>query len=257
MMIEKAVGPLNILQFEHISCVHGMTTRQGGVSTGGFESLNLGRYAGDSQEHIERNLEIFFKSTLTDRSRTISTHQTHSDHIAIIRDIEQFEIMEDTDALITNQKEVTLMTFYADCTPLFFHDQVKNVIAMAHSGWQGTIKRIGPKVVEMMQKTFGCSPIDIHVGIGPNISVKHYEVSKDFLNSFIEQDYFRRFLNIGEQKDYFDMTACIIDMLTKAGISKENIQSSGYCTYDDQKRFFSYRRQGVESGRMSAFIRLE
>ena len=79
--------------------------------------------------------------------------------------------MESVDALITNEKGVTLVTYYADCTPLLFVDTKNKAIGLAHAGWRGTVGRIGEKVVEKMTELYGTNPADIKAAIGPAISV--------------------------------------------------------------------------------------
>ena len=83
----------------------------------------------------------------------------------------------DVDGLVTDEPGLCLTTFYADCVPLFFLDPVKKVIGLSHSGWRGTVGKIGKKTVEVMRSEYGCHPEDILAAIGPSICQTCYEVS--------------------------------------------------------------------------------
>ena len=248
---------LEILQFEHIDTLHGMTTRKGGISKGGFESLNLSFYGEDSLENTNENYRIFFDALDIDKNKTVVTHQTHSDHIVKIDSVNQFEIFEDTDGFVTNVPGITLMTFYADCTPLYFYDPIKKVVGMAHSGWKGTEQKIGVKMIDFFVDEFGCQVENILVGIGPNISPRAYVVDDEFLDNFQDKEFFENYIHDIDGKTFFDMVKSNRDMLLNRGVLKDNIELSGHCTYNESHLFFSFRRQGIESGRMSGFIRLD
>ncbi|MBN2261016.1 MAG: peptidoglycan editing factor PgeF [Clostridiales bacterium] len=248
---------LEILKFTNITTKHGFTTINGGVSQGGYRSLNFGIYAPDKREHVLENYEIFFDALAIDKNKSIATHQTHSNHIAKIDSVDEFKVFEDTDGFITNIRGVNLMTFYADCTPLYFYDPAKKVIGIAHSGWKGTEKKIGVKMIEAFVELYGSKKENILVGIGPNISPHYYAVSDDFLDNFEDRSFFTNYIYHKEGITYFDMVNSNRDMLINNGILEKNIELSGHCTYKEADRFFSYRRQGAESGRMAGFIMLD
>ncbi len=256
-MNNKKYKNLEILQFDHISTLHGITTRKGGISKDGFESLNLSFYSDDSEENINENYKIFFDALNIDKNKTVLTHQTHSDNIVKIESVNQFKIYEDTDGFITDVSGITLMTFYADCTPLYFYDPVKKVVGIAHSGWKGTEQKIGVKMIDIFVDEFESQVENILVGIGPNISPRAYEVDNDFLENFQDKEFFENYIHKIDEKIFFDMVKSNRDMLLNRGILKDNIELSGHCTYNESRLFFSYRRQGMESGRMSGFIRLD
>ena len=255
-MLKKLFEPIEILQFDSIKTFHGMTTKNGGISHGGFESLNLGLNSNDKKENVIQNYNIFFDALRIDKNRIVATHQTHSDHIVKIDSADEFKVYEDTDAFATNVEGITLMTYYADCTPLFFHDPVKHVIGMAHSGWKGTEKKIGVKMIDFLIANYNCKIDDIRVGIGPNISFEVYEVNKEFLYEFEDEDFFKKYFIEKNGHYFFDMVQSNKNMLIKRGVLEKNIELSNLCTYNNSELFFSFRRQGDESGRMSGFIRL-
>ena len=171
---------------------HAFTTRLGGVSTGEFASMNMAFNRGDNPDSVTENYKRFCKSAGFDYESLVASAQ---DHHTVVRAVTSAEKgigiykprdMESVDALITNEKGVTLVTYYADCTPLFFVDTKNKAIGLAHAGWRGTVGRIGEKVVEKMTELYGTNPADIKAAIGPAISVCCYEVdypcAEHFLN---------------------------------------------------------------------------
>ena len=130
---------------------HAFTTRLGGVSTGEFTSMNMAFNRGDNPDSVTENYKRFCKSAGFDYESLVASAQ---DHHTVVRAVTSAEKgigiykprdMESVDALITNEKGVTLVTYYADCTPLFFVDTKNKAIGLAHAGWRGTVGRIGEK----------------------------------------------------------------------------------------------------------------
>src|SRR5574344_350283 len=107
----------------------------------------------------------------------VSPKQIHGNYIEVAK-IGQ-ESYPDTDALILNNKKQAIFLNFADCTPLIFYDKKRKVGAIAHAGWKGTVKRIGPKTVQKMVEEFNCEPKNIDVVIGPCISKCHFKVEAD------------------------------------------------------------------------------
>ena len=128
---------------------HAFTTRLGGVSTGEFTSMNMAFNRGDNPDSVTENYKRFCKSAGFDYESLVASAQ---DHHTVVRAVTSAEKgigiykprdMESVDALITNEKGVTLVTYYADCTPLLFVDTKNKAIGLAHAGWRGTVGRIG------------------------------------------------------------------------------------------------------------------
>ena len=154
-------------------CVrHLFTTRTGGTSSGIFESLNLSFTRGDDRDCVLQNYDRVAEVLGVTRDRIVCSDQTHTTNIRIVtkedagKGIDRQRDYADIDGLITNEKGLALVTFYADCVPLYFVDPVREVIGLAHSGWRGTVAGMGKKMVERMHAAFGCDPADIHAAIG-------------------------------------------------------------------------------------------
>lgn len=191
----------------------------------------------------------------------VKPHQTHTDRIENVESgNDQFE---EVDGVITNKKDIILCTTSADCTSLLFYDDNKKVVADVHSGWKGTLQKIGKKAVEKMIAEYGCNPKDIICCIGPHIRKCHFEVEEDVMQIFkSEFEYTARISEIIEkgrkvdsvQKYNIDTTLINKIILKEAGLQEKNIIDSNICTVCNSDLFHSYRVDKEQSGRNGAFI---
>lgn len=173
---------------------------------------------------------------------------------------EKGEIHTNIDGLVTDKSGISLSLRFADCTPIFLYDKVKNVIGNIHSGWRGTVQKIGQKGVEKMIEEYGCNPKDIIACIGPAIGKCHFEVSEDVKEIF--EDTFsylaspEKFIQKGkEEGKYFVDTNYINEKLLKEiGLKKENIVQSNICTVCNKDYIHSYRAEKELSGRNTSII---
>jgi polyphenol oxidase len=146
----------------------------------------------------------------------------------------------------------------ADCVPLLLHDPVKGVVAALHAGWQGTVGNIAGKGVEAMASMFGSNPKEIRAAIGPSISQCCYEVDAPVRDAFKKAgaawDLYAR--ESGAGKWQLDLAAANRQQLIDAGLSSGQIESEPLCVCCNQELFFSYRRDGGDTGRQVGFIML-
>lgn len=198
-----------------------------------------------------------------DTTKLIKPHQTHTDKVEAVENLKQN--FNEVDGIITNQQDITLCTTSADCTALLFYDPVKKVIGSVHSGWRGTVQRIGQKAVEKMRQQYGCEVKDIICCICPHIRKCHFEVEEDVVTLFykafsnmkdIENAILKTDVIDGRQKYYIDTTKINMEMLKEIGIKRENIIDSGLCTVCQKEYFHSYRVDKEKSGRNGAIISL-
>ena len=182
---------LTIPAFEETHCVnHLFSTRIGGVSEGIYSSMNVSYSRGDKKEAVDENYRRLAKILDSKVEQFVFSKQTHTTNLRVVtkEDMGKGTIRpidyDDVDGLITNIPGIVLATFYADCVPLLFLDPIKKVIAASHSGWRGTVEKIGMKTVETMVELFQCNPNDILVAIGPSICKDCYEVSRDVFEEF-------------------------------------------------------------------------
>ena len=163
---------------------HGFSTRLGGVSTGCFSSMNISLTRGDDPEAVKKNRELIAQAIGVEVADFTYTQQTHTTNVKRVYARERGQSFPETDGMITDVPGICLVTSYADCVPLYFVDPVKKVIGLSHSGWRGTVGKIGKVTVEKMEEEFGCDPADILGAVGPSICQDCYEVSEDVIKKF-------------------------------------------------------------------------
>ena len=143
--------------------VHGFSTRLGGVSEGIYSTMNLSFHRGDDMDAVMENHRRLAQAVGYDHRRLVFSDQVHETVIRKVTEedagkgITRESDITETDGLMTNVKDLPLITFYADCVPVFFYDPVKEVVAMNHSGWRGTVKNISRHMVEALNKEYGCT----------------------------------------------------------------------------------------------------
>lgn len=242
---------------------HAFSTRLGGVSGGEFRSMNLAFNRGDSPENVTRNYKLICKSAGFDYESLTASAQNHRTFVRAVTSenkgvgIYRPRDIDSVDALITDEKGVTLVTYYADCTPLFFVDTAKKAIGLAHAGWRGTVGRIGEKVVAKMAELYGTNPPDITAAIGPAISVCCYEVDKPCADYFLKLeglDSEKFVFDKGNGKFNIDLSEANRQILVAAGVKPENITVSDLCTSCNSKLLWSHRATNGRRGTMSAFM---
>ena len=174
------------------------------------------------------NYQKICKSLRLDNNNVIKPIQTHTNNVDIVLDNSKREDFQDIDGLVTNVKNKVLSAVFADCNSLLLYDPVKNVIGNIHSGWRGTVGRIGEVAINKMVDTYGCSPSDIICCIGPSIRQCHFEVEDDVRKLFYDAFQDESIIKLGEmkngkQKYYIDSVKAITRMLVECGLYPENI----------------------------------
>ena len=244
---------------------HLFSTRHGGESKGQYKSMNLSFLNGDERLNVLKNYGILCDITGTNIRNLVLSRQTHTDNIKIVTEKDRGtgifkKSFQDVDGLITNCKNIALVTQYADCTPLLFCDPKKKVIATSHSGWRGTCYQIGKKTVEKMVDAFGCNPKDIIAAIGPCILKCCYEVDGPVLEEFKKSenlDLSKIFTPKGQDKYMLDLVEANRQILISAGILPENIDISDICTCCNCNDLHSHRATGGKRGNLAAMIELK
>lgn len=169
---------------------HCFTTRLGGVSEGIFSSMNLSFTRGDKREAVEENFRRVAEALGAAREKFVLSDQTHTTNVRKVtaadagNGLTREKSFFDTDGFITDVPGLVLSTFYADCVPLYFADPVHRAIGLSHSGWRGTVGRIGKVTIEAMKREYGTDPKDLLCAIGPSICRDCYEVSEDVAEEF-------------------------------------------------------------------------
>lgn len=234
---------------------HCFTTRRGGVSSGCWKSMNLRVNSGDSRENILENYGIICGELGIDRERLVLSKQVHKTDIIDItaadcgNGLMLENKFESADALVTAETGVPLVTFYADCVPVFLLDKVKGVIALVHSGWKGTAGNIAALTAEHMKNEYHSRAEDIIAAIGPSIRACHFEVGEE-----VAEHFDGKYIIGGYDKPHIDLQGCIRGQLESVGV--KDITDSGICTYCNNDMFYSHRRTGDSRGTMAAIMQL-
>lgn len=247
--------------------LHGFSTKLGGVSTGIFASMNFGADSGsysDRPENIMENYRRIAASIGFDPRSVVISKQVHKTNIRLVdqndcgKGLFRPRDYDEVDGLICNTPGVTLVTKYADCVPLYFADPIHKAIGLTHSGWRGTVKKIGKITVQEMQKSFGSRPSDMIAVIGPSICADCYEVSEDVVREF------RMAFSLNGDNEIIkpnpagryqmDLWAANRTVLSEAGLLPENIHVSGICTSCNSELLFSHRKTGGKRGSLAGFL---
>ncbi len=237
--------------FDDQSIKYGFTDRTGGYSVEPFSSLNLAFHVEDNPENVTLNRKILSEEMKFDEEKLTWSSQVHGDNIFILKDKNKVGFIGEYDGIITNLKDIPIMTLYADCIPILLHDPVKNIIGTIHAGWKGTFLEIAKKAVSLMIEEFSSNPNDIKALIGPGICKEDYLVSEELIKEF---NY--KFPEIVSRDNYnLDLKLINKQILEKKGIIK--IFDMEICTSCDNENFFSFRKEKGMTGRFAALIMLK
>lgn len=244
------------------AAVQGFTTRHEGVSRPPYNSLNLGSNTFDSPHNVQGNRSLLARAFGARAERLVTVTQVHGTDLLVLDspnpDFAHFHKLE-CDGLVTNQPGVMIGICVADCVPLLLLDPVKRVAAALHAGWKGTAGGIAGKGVEALCDMFASRPADILAAIGPGIGPCCYEVDAPVMEAFrksgVGWELFAR--ETGKGKWGLDLAAANKHQLLAAGIPESNIETTHYCVSCEHDLFFSYRRDGGDTGRQMGFIMLK
>jgi len=240
-----------IPEIAHLEWVrHAFLTRMGGTSPPPFESLNLGKDSGDSEDHVSRNKSLAASSFGFDPHQLILLHQVHRDGILVLREPDDhLPAGLEYDAVITHSPNRFLGIKTADCLPILIIDKAKKVVAAVHAGRQGTAYQITRKVLKRMKTEFGCLPGDLWVAVGPSIGLCCYEIDeKVFLEEWKSLS-----TSKGAGKWMVDLPRINMAQMKMEGIREDQIFWINLCTRCHPDLFFSYRGEG-QTGRQLSFI---
>lgn len=243
------------------------STRFGGVSSQNYlSSLNFGWDRGDDEENVKENYKRMCKALHADYRKLVLSDQVHESKVAYVDERyaagEKIEKkLKKTDGMVTDKKGLVLATSYADCVPLFFVDTKNKVIGSSHSGWRGTVARIGEKTVKKMEECFGTDVNDLICIVGPSICQDCYEVSEDVAVEFEKEfgNHKGTILRKNSQtadKYMLNLWEANRVQLIEAGVPDKNIHISGLCTCCNPDILYSHRASHGKRGNLNGFIML-
>ncbi|HPE75611.1 MAG TPA: peptidoglycan editing factor PgeF [Draconibacterium sp.] len=221
-----------------------------------FETKNP-RFTGDSTDIFEQNRILLAEKLMIKPDQLVFPRQTHTNCVVEVSEIPENEIKE-TDALVTNKSGICLCVQTADCVPILLFDPVENVIAAVHAGWRGTVKKIAENTVQGMKQNYGSLPENIIAAIGPSISPEIYEVGNE-----VVEEVLRSIPNAeislhknSSDKFHLNLWEANRQVLLQNGLQTKNIEILGECSFSESEKYYSARKEGVETGRMVSGIML-
>ncbi len=244
--------------------VHGFSTRLGGVSKGMYASMNLSFARGDEEADVRENYRRLSGAMGFSMEDLVTSDQTHTTNVRIVGEADRGNGItkprpyQDVDGMITDVPGLVLATFYADCVPLYFVDTVHRAVGLSHSGWWGTVGKIGAVTVQKMREAYGTRPEDILAAVGPSICQACYEVSEDvaeeFQKSFAREQWDSLFYRKDNGKFQLNLWEANRLIFLEAGILPEHISMPNLCTCCNPEFLFSHRASKGKRGNLGAFL---
>ena len=238
---------------------HAFFSRHGGVSTGIYESLNVGRGSKDDPADVLENRRRCAAHFDVAADHLLTCYQIHSTTVLTL-DKPWGDERPEADGVVTRTPGLVCGALSADCAPILLADPVAGVVGAAHAGWKGALGGMAESVVAAMIAV-GCEPHRLVAAIGPCIGPQSYEVGPEYLGRFLEADSANgRFFQPGRSpgKSMFDLPAYVLSRLANAGVAQAEWVGIDTCADGD---FFSNRRAVLRGepdyGRLLSAIALE
>ncbi len=224
--------------------------RRGGISNGHYFSLNASDHVGDHPDAVKFNHELIKKQMEVEF--LVFAKQVHGTNIAVI-DKNNVKKAVEADILVTTDKKIGLGITHADCQAALFYDPKHEVIAAAHVGWKGLFLGVYPILLQFLKDQYTTNPAELIVGISPSLCPNHAELKN------YKEDVPKKYWDFKNNKDYFDLWAITKKQLMEFGMLENNIEFANECTFENEKDYFSYRREKLkakdrETGRNASVI---
>ncbi len=241
--------------------VTGFTSRNGGSSRPPFNSLNLGFGSGDQLSQVEANRAVVARSFDLEPHLLLTVNQVHGSEILVLDqsnpEVSHFQRV-DSDAIITNQRNILIGILVADCFPVILYDRKKHVAGVVHLGWRGAAVGLLGRTVKAMHEIFGCQPDELNAAIGPGIAAHSYEVDRPVRDAFRQGtgQWERIATEVSLGHWQLDLQKSISLQLDEAGLVRAAVDMVKECTCCHKEAFFSYRRDQGRTGRQMGFALL-
>lgn len=230
---------------------HAFFTREGGVSSGPFATLNFSYSVGDDPGNVAENVRRAAAFLEVAPENLYFAQQVHGTFALVLNGGATAEAVRATqaDAIVGSNSQQACCVRTADCVPVFVADCVGGQVAAIHAGWRGVASKIVPQTLAVLF-AMGSKPENLIASIGPHIRVDAFEVSEQVAQLINEAtpglDVTRR---LAGQRPHVSLADSLVAQLIRAGLSRGRIDDVGGCTFAEPERFFSYRRSGAASGR--------
>ena len=244
---------------EQYGVVHGFTLRHHGQSDIVKGTLNMALHVGDDPQKVLANRAKVAQALGYEPGRVTTCAQVHGNKVVEVTPelvgrgaFDYGNTIQGTDGLITKEKQVPLMLFFADCVPVMLVDTKSSAFALAHAGWRGAVTSIGAVALKAMEQKFGTKACNVIAAIGPSIGPCCYEVDDTVLNK--AENYKECFTPTGPHHWHLNLWQVNRLQLERMGVPSEQILDSSYCTHDHVEQYFSYRAEQGKTGRLAAVI---
>ena len=239
---------------QHNNLVHGFLGRRGGNSRELYGGLNLSFQVGDDPKAVKDNFCDVKKAVGLPNLRIVTMQQMHGDRIIEVSD-KKLKEAEAADGMVTGVGGVFLSVLTADCVPVLFSVPSRNLAAVVHAGWKGTLAGLSLKMIRYLKHRYGVEPTSMEVALGPSIGRCCYEIRTDVSTPLVERwgTLARQSLEVRDGREFLDLRSLNRSLVQEGGIPEEQIFVVGSCTSCTQD-FFSYRRDGNQTGRQISFI---
>ena len=229
-----------------------------------FRSLNLSFTRGDDPQAVTENYRRVQRQWRNAFGYCLFGSDPYDECPAVDRSCGGYGVTKerpytDVDGLVTDEPGLILATFYADCVPLYFVDPIHHAIGLSHSGWRGTVGRMGQHTIEVMRREFHSDPGEILAAVGPSICQDCYEVSEDVASAFAKEFSGHEceiLIEKGGGKYQLDLWKSNEIVLRDAGILPEHLAVTNLCTCCNPNLLFSHRASHGKRGNLGAFLKL-
>ncbi|MDG0793289.1 peptidoglycan editing factor PgeF [Cohnella ginsengisoli] len=241
----------------------GFSTRLGGRSLPPRDGLNTALHVGDDEHAVIANRLAIAEALGWPFEAWTCAEQVHGSSVVRITSAERGlgrlsrdSAIQDADALITDEPDVLLAMYFADCVPIYFYDPEHGALGLAHAGWKGTVADVAAATIRAMTDAFGTKPSELYAAIGPSIGACCYEVDDIVMNRVrgIVHDDERFHVPSSEGKSRLNLKEINKHLMIKAGILPSRIEMSGWCTSCSTDLFFSHRKERGQTGRMMSWL---
>ena len=235
--------------------LHGFMGRRGGKSVGRYAGLNVSYRVGDDNKVVSQNVCDMKAAIGIHDGKIVTMQQMHGDNLIEVTDKKIKEAGE-ADAMVTAESGVYLGVLTADCVPLLFIAPKERLAAAVHAGWRGTLAGIASKTVDYFKSRYGVDAGDLEVALGPSIGVCCYEVNDDVATPLMKKWGALTTPSIAMKngKPHINLSRLNRDILRAAGVPGAQLFQIGPCTSCATDDFFSYRREGGETGRQIGVV---
>lgn len=262
-MIQETRNRIPLYFFRHLlpagSLIHGLTTRQGGVSLPPQDSLNLGINTNDTTTRVAANHGLLARALGFDLTALYSGRQVHGARILTVPPgagsapgTGAGNVIGDCDGLITTRPGTVVMVRVADCLPIVLWAPTVPAVAVVHAGWRGTLQGIAATAVHTMGRDLGIKAKTLLIGLGPCIGVCCCRIGPEVADRFHRACADAgRFISVRPTGAHLDLVEANRLQLLTAGCCRENIGVAGMCTSCRSDIFFSHRREQGKTGRFA------